>query len=68
MTEIPADIVVTAKRFADFMECRCTDGCGNCDGRLAQTIARAILDERQRCAHAVAKHDIKGREWIPSSL
>ncbi|HEY5797691.1 MAG TPA: hypothetical protein VIU82_22025 [Bosea sp. (in: a-proteobacteria)] len=37
-------------------------------GAVVQAIAAAILAERQRCAAAVAKHDVKGREWIPLSL
>ncbi|TIN82223.1 hypothetical protein [Mesorhizobium sp.] len=34
---------ITAK-----LECRCTEGCGKCDTR-AETIAGAILAERDRC-------------------
>ncbi|MDK2769948.1 MAG: hypothetical protein KYX69_19795 [Sphingomonas sp.] len=55
MSEIPADITETAKRIAG-LECRCTEGCGDCADGRAEIIAAAIFAERERCRRIAKFH------------
>lgn len=51
--QYPTDILLAAERALDNLLCNCSESCGGMAGVRAESIrdiARAIADERERCA------------------
>jgi hypothetical protein len=58
MSEIPEDILVKARSLVYSV-------CGYSDNDRAKLIARAIMEERERCARIAAEHKMPNRFSVP---